>query len=74
MRLNYYNPPENAAQLDGCPTEEHGGYSVTAVKQFLKKFGGAGYTLHIDRDGGVFETSAIELTGNNSKFKYNRHL
>jgi hypothetical protein len=74
MRLNYYNPPENAAQLDGCPKEDAGGYSVTQVKQFIRKFGGGGYTLHIDRDGGVFETSTIELTGNNSKFKYNRHL
>jgi hypothetical protein len=74
MRLNYYRPPENAAQLDGCPAAEESGYTVTQVKQFLRKFGGVGYTLHIDRDGGVFESLPITLKGNNSHFKYNRHL
>ena len=31
-------------------------------------------TEHIERDGGVFEVTDITLNGNNSRFKYNRHL
>ena len=50
------------------------GISVTRAKQLLKQFGGSAWTYHIDRDGGVFESSEIKLTGNNSRFKYNRHL
>ena len=50
------------------------GISVTRAKQLLKEFGGVAWAYHIDRDGGVFETSEIKLTGNNSRFKYNRHL
>jgi len=51
-----------------------GGITVTAAKQLLRKFGGSAWTDHCERDGGVFETSEIKLTGNNSRFKYNRHL
>ena len=50
------------------------GISVTYAKQLLKEFGGAAWTSHIDRDGGVFETTSIELKKNNSQHKYNRHL
>lgn len=50
------------------------GISVTAAKKLLRQFGGTAWTEHIERDGGVFETTDIRLTGNNSKFKYNRHL
>ena len=31
MRFNYYIPPENAEQLEGCPLEEAGGYRVSTV-------------------------------------------
>lgn len=51
-----------------------GGVSVTFVKLMIKKYGGTGITYHIDRDGGIFETSEIRLKGNNSRFKYNQHL
>lgn len=48
--------------------------SVTNAKRLLKKYGGAAWTEHIDRDGCLFEVSEIALKGNNSRFKYNRHL
>ena len=32
------------------------------------------WTEHYDRNGGMFEATMIELTGNNSHFKYNQHL
>lgn len=47
---------------------------ITRAKKMLKKYGGCAYTCHFDRDGGLFETTPIKLKGNNSKFKYNRHL
>lgn len=50
------------------------GISVTRAKNLLKQYGGAAWTEHCDRDGSVFEVTNIELKGNNSKFKYNRHL
>lgn len=53
-------------KIDGC--------SVTAVKNMIKKFGGSGFTYHIDRDGSIFETSEIRLGRNNSTHKYNQHL
>lgn len=76
MRLHYYCPPDNAKELEslGCPQETEGGYSLTTVKQYLKQFGGHGYTCHIERDGGVFDTTEIKIKGNNSRFKYNHHL
>ena len=40
----------------------------------LKTKGGSAWTEHYDRDGGLFEVTKIELTGNNSRFKYNVHL
>ena len=51
-----------------------GGISVTRAKQLLRQFGGSAWTDHFERNGGFIETTPIELTGNNSKFKYNRHL
>ena len=48
--------------------------SISIAKKLLKKFGGNAYTQHFDRDGGLFETTSVELKGNNSRFKYNRHL
>ena len=48
--------------------------SVSFAKKLLKKYGGKAYTQHIDRDGGVFEVTPVELGKNNSKHKYNVHL
>ena len=50
------------------------GVSITTAKKLMKQYGGCGWTAHIDRDGCVFETTPIQLKGNNSRFKYNRHL
>jgi hypothetical protein len=65
MRLNYYRPPKNAAELAGCPQTEEGGYKVSAVKTYLKKYGGVGYSMHCGRDGTVYDCSDITL-GNNA--------
>ncbi len=50
------------------------GVSITHAKQLLRKYGGAAWTDHCDRSGGVFETTEIQLKGNNSRFRYNHHL
>lgn len=47
---------------------------VSFAKKMLRRYGGAAWTEHIDRDGGCFEVTKIKLQGNNSRFKYNRHL
>lgn len=51
-----------------------GGITLSEAKRLLKKFGGAAWTEHCERNGGVFEVTTIELQGNNSRFKYNKHL
>ncbi len=48
--------------------------TVSAAKKLIKKYGGFAWTEHIDRDGGCFEVTEVKLSGNNSCFKYNRHL
>lgn len=63
--------PTDEDRAHWCQME---GISVTTAKKMLKQYGGKAYTLHMERDGGVFETTPIQLKGNNSKFKYNRHL
>lgn len=50
------------------------GISIAHAKQMLRKYGGSAWTEHCERDGGVFEVTEIELTGNNSRFRYNHHL
>lgn len=50
------------------------GISVKAAKTLLRKYGGTAWTLQCDRSGSVFETTDIKLAGNNTKYKYNRHL
>lgn len=80
MRLNYYEFPETTSEHvlkeNGCDLENRvlGGVSVTTAKKLLRKFGGNAWTYHCDRDGNIFETSEITLSGNNSRFKYNHHL
>lgn len=66
-------PEDKLPQIEAVD-DSLGGISVTHCKQLIKRYGGAGWTEHIDRDGGVFETSPITLSGNNSRFKYNHHL
>lgn len=51
-----------------------GPWNINVIKSYMKKFGGSGYTEHYERDGSLFEVTEIELKGNNSKFKYSRHL
>lgn len=68
------NIPEDKRDLVDHIDNTLGGISITRVKQLIRKYGGYGWTEHIDRDGGVFETSAITLKGNNSKINYNHHL
>ena len=65
MRITYYRKDDDS---------EAEPMSITAAKKLLKKQGGKAWTEHYDRDGGLFEVTGVELTGNNSKFKYNRHL
>ncbi|MBR3624085.1 MAG: hypothetical protein IKN43_12155 [Selenomonadaceae bacterium] len=57
---------------DRCPMEVE--CSVSMAKKLLKAYGGEAYTQHFERDGGLFETTPVTLKGNNSRFKYNRHL
>jgi len=66
MRINYYQPPENAAELEGCPLEDAGGYKVSTVKALIKKYGGTGYSMHCDRDGCVQDYSEITVKGSNA--------
>ena len=54
------------AEVEAC--------KVSDAKKFLRLCGGSAFTQHFERDGGLFETTEIKLKGNNSRFKYNRHL
>ena len=57
------------------PTDDTvGSITITRAKALLRQFDGSAWTNHIERDGGVFETTEIKLKGNNSRHKYNRHL
>ena len=60
------------AILDVIGTEHK--CSIRTAKAMLKKYGGSAWTAHYERDGGFMETTEITLSGNNSRFKYNRHL
>lgn len=52
--------------------------NVTTAKKYIRKYGGSGFTEHIDRDGGCFEVTPIEVNkrnkGTSYDVKYNRHL
>ena len=80
MRIHYYKFPEGTSKdvmkEYGLNNDEDtlSGISVSEVKRLIKTYGGVGYTMHCERDGTLFETTTITLKGNNSKFKYNRHL
>lgn len=84
---NNMTPSEGCPSRDGCygcrdcshrvcteADDTLSGISVGHAKDLLKKLGGVAWTDHCERDGGVFETTEIKLTGNNSRFKYSRHL
>ena len=60
-RLTYYRETKDS-EPEVC--------SVSTAKKLLKQKGGCAWTEHYERDGGLFEITKIELTGNNSKFKY----
>lgn len=65
MRISYYKKSQD---------DEPEVVSITEAKKLLRKQGGYAWTEHYERDGGLFEVTDIKLTGNNSRFKYNRHL
>ena len=65
MRLTYYMKNSD---------DEPELMSITEAKKLLKSLGGFAWTEHLERDGSLFETTEIKLEGNNSRFKYNRHL
>lgn len=50
------------------------GITISRAKKLLRTYGGSAWTEHCERDGGVFEVTEIQLSGNNSRFKYNHHL
>ncbi len=64
-RIHYYK------NTDG---KTIGGLTLTTIKKRIRKDGGTGYTLHIDRDGSIQETTPISLDNNASltyRAKYN---
>lgn len=65
---------EDKRKLVNYVEDTIGGIKISSVKKLLKEYGGCGWTEHCERDGGVFETTEIKLSGNNSRFKYNHHL
>ena len=80
MRIHCYKFPQGTSDevLKENGVSDHddtlSGISLSEVKKLIKKYGGSGYTMHLERDGTLFETTPIILNGNNSKFKYNQHL
>lgn len=68
-------PPEyfNDEAILDCIGADHR-CSISEAKAMLKKYGGYAYTEHFERDGGYIGITEIKLKGNNSKFRYNRHL
>lgn len=82
MRLHYWKPDEDFdidKVEDPCIREiiQSDGQLETSVKEaksLLRLYGGTAWTCHYERNGGLFEVSTIELVGNNSTHKYNRHL
>ena len=66
--------PAEKRELVECVENILGGISVTHAKHLMKQYGGAAWTEHCDRSGGIFEVTPITLSGNNSKFRYNHHL
>ena len=67
-----YISEEHRAEVDYIDLAVSG--TITYVKSMIRQYGGTGWTEHIDRDGSCFEVSEIKLSGNNSYFKYNKHL
>lgn len=66
--------PSDKREFVKCIDRVIGGISVTRAKELIRKYGGSGWAEHIDRDGSLFETTEIKLSGNNSRFRYNHHL
>jgi hypothetical protein len=66
MRLHYWESTDGQERAEGI--------SVTQAKQLLKEKGGRAWTEHYERDGTMFERTAIKLQQNNSTHTYNQHL
>lgn len=66
--------PDDKWPLVDCIDDVLSGVSITRAKKLLRQYGGTAWTAHCDRSGGVFEVTEIQLTGNNSRFKYDHHL
>ena len=75
-RLVHWWQAERITDWSSIKVEDRtlGGIKISAAKELLRMYGGSAWTEHIDRDGGCFEVTEIKLQGNNSRFKYNRHL
>lgn len=73
MRITYFRETKNGESIVTSISE-----AKKLLKADLKAKGedseACAWTEHYDRDGGMFEATPIELTGNNSHFKYNQHL
>jgi endonuclease/exonuclease/phosphatase (EEP) superfamily protein YafD len=65
MRLSFWRQADD--DKPECVT-------ISEAKELLKEKGGRAWTEHYERDGTLFEVSAIRLAGNNSRIRYNRHL
>lgn len=80
MRIHCYKFPQGTSDAvlkeNGVSDNDDtlSGISLSEVKKLMKMYGGVGYTMHLERDGTLFETTPITLKGNNSRFKYNQHL
>ena len=68
------NIPDDKRCLVECVDKTTGPVTITQAKKLLREYGGVAWTEHFERDGCLFETTQITLTGNNSRHKYNRHL
>lgn len=66
MRMSFWKSSKES--------EDYQVVSISLAKKLLKEKGGVAWTEHYERDGTMFEVTPIELKGNNSKFKYNKHL
>ena len=80
MRIHCYKFPRGTSDAvlkeNGVSDNDDtlSGISLSEVKKLMKMYGGSGYTMHLERDGTLFETTPITLKGNNSKFTYSQHL
>ena len=65
MKLVYYRR---------LPADEPEVVGLREAKKRLKANGGEAWIEHYERDGTMFERTAVNVTGNHSHHRYNRHL